>query len=533
VPGRVSGVALGSAGEESAVAGSPGTVEPMMTNTDIRTSGRTRLTLRRVTLLMAFALTATTLAVTTTAPQPADAAGHTEGFNPIVPRRVMDTRSGFGGPVFGPGMARQLSLADAVPAGATGVVLNLTATVPTANTFITVWPAGKPRPESSNLNVQAGQTRANGVIVGVGADRTISLYTHSGTTHVIVDVMGYFVGEFTGIHPARVMDTRTGFGATRLGAGTTRNIKVAGTAGVPADAAAVALNVTAVHATRATFVTVHPAGRRRPGTSNLNVTPGAAIPNLVVTAVGDLGQVSLYNHSGTVDAIVDIMGYFTPGGTYTPAAEPVRMLDTRNGTCGVRLSAGETRRVRLSTTSPASVALNVTAVNPTHNTFLTVFPAGASRPNTSNLNVPAGSGATPNFVLAGTGAANEISIYNHAGTVDVIVDQFGATAGPVKSGAPTTCVPAKAPLPTEPPLTIEGAVYEYSQIDPGIVTFYYRNASTTKPCATVKTAVINAGWTIDTAPCDIMTIVTATKGGLVMEARWDDISRLISLTVYN
>jgi hypothetical protein len=128
----------------------------------VHTPHQTRLSLRHLKFLVVFALTAATLTAFT-ASRTADASS-SAGFNPIVPRRVRDTRSGFGGPVFGPGMTRQLSLAATVPAGATGVVLNLAATEPTANTFITVWPAGNPRPTSSNLNVQAGQTRANAVM---------------------------------------------------------------------------------------------------------------------------------------------------------------------------------------------------------------------------------------------------------------------------------------------------------------------------------------------------------------------------------
>jgi hypothetical protein len=495
----------------------------------VHTPHQTRLSLRHLTFLVVFALTAATLTAFT-ASRTADASS-SAGFNPIVPRRVMDTRSGFGGPVFGPGMTRQLSLAATVPAGATGVVLNLAATEPTANTFITVWPAGNPRPTSSNLNVQAGQTRANAVIVGLSTDRTISLYTHLGTTHLVVDVMGYFVGEFNGINPTRVMDTRSGLGAARMGPATTRSIKVIGTAQVPDKAIAVALNVTAVNATRPTFVTVHATDIPRPRTSNLNVTSRAPVPNLVVTAVGPSGQVSLYNHAGSVDAVVDIMGYFVPGGTFTSLIHPARVLDTREGTCGLRLGPGETRQVRMITTNPASVSLNVTAVDATHNTFLTVFPTGTSRPTTSNVNVRAGSGATPNFVMVGTGTANEISIYNHHGTVDVVVDQFGATYGPTKPGTPTKCVPAS---PTPPPFAITGATYLYAQPDENTaraLVFYYRNSTTTNPCSNIKTALINDGWNITRSPCTT-SLATATQYGFTLEAGWTDVAQLITVTVF-
>ena len=75
-------------------------------------------------------------------------------------------------------------------------------------------------------------------------------------------------------------------------------------------------------------------------------------------------------------------------------------------------------------TGVSAVVLNVTATNQTERTFLTVFPAGGLRPATSNLN-PAPAITAPNLVIAGVGANGEVSIYNNAGSVDVIVDVFG------------------------------------------------------------------------------------------------------------
>jgi hypothetical protein len=48
----------------------------------------------------------------------------------------------------------------------------------------------------------------------------------------------------------------------------------------------------------------------------------------------------------------------------------------------------------------------------------------------------------PGQLAVGTGTANEIAIYNHAGTVDIVVDQFGATTGPPKTGTNQMCSPA-------------------------------------------------------------------------------------------
>ena len=74
------------------------------------------------------------------------------------------------------------------------VALNVTVANPTAAGYITVWPSGTPRPETSNLNFQAGQNIPNLVIVPVGADGKIQLFNGSGgTVQLIADVAGYIL----------------------------------------------------------------------------------------------------------------------------------------------------------------------------------------------------------------------------------------------------------------------------------------------------------------------------------------------------
>ena len=77
-----------------------------------------------------------------------------------------------------------------VPASATAVVLNLTATEPTDAGFLTAWPAGTDRPLASALNFLPGDNVANLVMVQLGPGGTLSLYQFGGTTHVVADVVG-------------------------------------------------------------------------------------------------------------------------------------------------------------------------------------------------------------------------------------------------------------------------------------------------------------------------------------------------------
>jgi hypothetical protein len=124
---------------------------------------------------------------------------------------------------------------------------------------------------------------------------------------------------FVPITPCRVMDTRpapetVGSRAVPLTAHETHTITVVGPSGncnVPVDATGVVMNVTAVAPTQPSFLTVFPAGVTRPLASNLNFVAGQApTPNAVTVDVPASGQVSFYNHEGTVNVLADIVGYY-------------------------------------------------------------------------------------------------------------------------------------------------------------------------------------------------------------------------------
>ena len=126
--------------------------------------------------------------------------GSTGSFKSIAPVRVLDTRpapenvGGIAGPVGPDGIITlQLGGVAPVPANASAVVLNVTVTATTGDSFLTVWPADKPRPTASNLNWKPGVVVPNLVTVQLGADGKVSFYNLTGTTHIIADVAGYYV----------------------------------------------------------------------------------------------------------------------------------------------------------------------------------------------------------------------------------------------------------------------------------------------------------------------------------------------------
>jgi hypothetical protein len=114
--------------------------------------------------------------------------------------------------------------------------------------------------------------------------------------------------------PQRVLDTRTQ-AVPRLSAGGTRDVQLAGVAGVPVtDAAAVAVNVTGVDPTQSTDVAVYPTPNDNsvPLVSNLNLRPHENAADLAVVGTGVGGQIRLRNSTGELALVVDVVGWFGP-----------------------------------------------------------------------------------------------------------------------------------------------------------------------------------------------------------------------------
>ena len=118
-------------------------------------------------------------------------------------------------------------------------------------------------------------------------------------------------------------------GAGEVTAGSTTTLRVAGRGGVPTDARAVSINLTANNPDAAGFATVYPCNEARPEASNLNFTPGSTVANAVLTKLGTDGNICIYTDART-NLIADVNGAFTTD-AFT-SVNPARLLDTRRGT---------------------------------------------------------------------------------------------------------------------------------------------------------------------------------------------------------
>jgi len=371
------------------------------------------------------------------------------------PARLLDPRPGFGtvdGQFAGAGklgagaiLALDVAGRAGIPSSAETVVLNVTVTQPNGPGWITVFPCDADQPNASNLNFTTGLTIPNAVMAKLSFDGSACLFS-SQTTHLIVDVAGYFSSgsAFTSLDaPARILDSRPGFGTADgiaqgiglRGNQSTTVLQVGGRVGVPLAAKSVVLNVTVTEAAGGGWITVYPCGAPQPNASNLNYAPGQTIPNLVVAKLGTNGSVCLYAQ-GATHLIVDVTGYFELDDKLVPLPAPARVVDTRPGFGTVdALYAGTGRRPSTSTLdvllrgragvpdAAHAVVLNVTVTDATAGGWVIVYPCGASPPNASNLNYAAGQ-TIPNAVVAKVGTNGKVCFFTQ-GATQLIVDVAG------------------------------------------------------------------------------------------------------------
>ena len=189
----------------------------------------------------------------------------TAGFAPTAPQRLADTRAA-GKPIAGSTVRVPLPPGQAH-------VLSVTSTRSGASGFLTVHDCGDTRPATSNLNFAAGVDIAN--LIVLAADVELCVYT-SAPTDIVVDHLGA-VSNATGALD-RLVDTRSGAPAVK-----------GATIPIPAIASTnptAAINLTATGTTTAGYLTVHACNLPVPATSNLNVSPGRDIANLVIIPTG-------------------------------------------------------------------------------------------------------------------------------------------------------------------------------------------------------------------------------------------------------
>ncbi|NLV54008.1 MAG: hypothetical protein GXY13_00195 [Acidimicrobiales bacterium] len=140
----------------------------------------------------------------------AGAASPTENaFVPINPCRIADTRLaggrmtslqvrqfGMSGNTSGQGGAASCG----IPSVASGLELSVTAVDPAGSGYLRLYPAGSGEPNATFLNY-AGRsiTNAGTVRVRPGASPNLQVKAYQASTHVVIDVLGYYVANLMAV----------------------------------------------------------------------------------------------------------------------------------------------------------------------------------------------------------------------------------------------------------------------------------------------------------------------------------------------
>lgn len=247
-------------------------------------------------------------------------------YEPLTPARILDTRVGNG--LSGRFIANtprtlQVTGRGGVPADAVAISGNLTVVGQTGSGYVSVTPLPDATPSTSTINFPSGDTRANGLTIPLSPTGTVSaVYKRSsGSTHLLLDVTGYYVEDTTGLRfyalePGRLMDTRSSSLTQLTGrfvSSQPRTLATGGHVGVPADALAITGNLTVVGQSSAGYVSVTKTPTANPTVSTINFPASDVRANgITVPLNGDNDMALVFKSSSgtTTHLVLDVTGYF-------------------------------------------------------------------------------------------------------------------------------------------------------------------------------------------------------------------------------
>ncbi len=315
--------------------------------------------------------------------RPVDAAdlNRTGSYNAVPAKRIVDSRTSLGrtgGILKGNSPVKINVVGDhGVPhIGVSAIAINITSVAPEAKGNITAYSSDFPKPSAANIFFGKGSTVTNFALIPVAKDGTISINANV-TTHIVVDVFGWLGfdsttsdSKMTAVNAATILNTRTSIGGhqKQLGPKKSVDIKVAGLNGVPADAKAVIVNISAIDPTASGYIAAYPTGRPLNMLPSLSTTQLVNSSNYTVVPIGDRGTITLYNSAGLLDVTVSIQGYInngvaSPDNGGIDAVSPQRLLDSRStlgGRNGKGLASNEVYKLQVA--GQGIIPKNVSAI---------------------------------------------------------------------------------------------------------------------------------------------------------------------------
>ncbi|MTD15158.1 hypothetical protein GIS00_14535 [Nakamurella sp. YIM 132087] len=244
----------------------------------------------------------------------------------VDPVRQLDTRTGNGAPkarlAAGASIEVAFTRRSGIPSNGVGTVVSaLTVVGPGASGTLAVAPKGAPGRTAVVINFAARQSITATALMPMGEGGRVVLTNRSGgPIDLVADTTGWFrsgapevAGGYASIDPARLLDTRTGQGASkaRVRAGGAITVSLTGRFGVPATGVSTVLAaLTVVAPSRSGSLAVAPAGSPAKRATVVNFTAGQGITNSVLLPTGEGRRITLTNNStGPIDLVADGTGF--------------------------------------------------------------------------------------------------------------------------------------------------------------------------------------------------------------------------------
>jgi hypothetical protein len=252
----------------------------------------------------------------------------TGGYYPVTPSRLGTlTMTGSGDTE-----SVQVTGRAGVPDAATSVALSVSVKDPTAETPFSVWGSDFARPEGAGarLSVDVSQNATGLVIAKIGASGKVNVWQRTGSSTVLVDVLGYNMpGQtdgtyFTPIAPEVLLDTTQGVGGPQqpLAANTPVEFYPGfGQTSVGATASSVLVDITAVNPTVDGKLTVYSSDLSGPpNVASAQYNAGTPVTTETIVATG-LDGGAMINAGSATDVVVTVVGYYAPSSSYTAQAQ--------------------------------------------------------------------------------------------------------------------------------------------------------------------------------------------------------------------
>jgi uncharacterized repeat protein (TIGR01451 family) len=210
-------------------------------------------------------------------------------------------------------------LVDVLPAGLT--LTGATANIGTITTNLpanrVAWNGALPVGGTATVTIEATVGASRGTVLrnraelsfdanGDGAHEPVATVSAPADALVVSGPLSFHT-----VPPCRLLDTRSG---TPLASGTVRTVALAGSCGIPADAEAVAANLTVVNPSLPGYIKIWPAGAPVPEAIDLSFNAGALRSNNATLSLNGGGsidiQATLFGASPQTHLVLDVSGYY-------------------------------------------------------------------------------------------------------------------------------------------------------------------------------------------------------------------------------